>query len=151
MIGTNHLATGAVIALAVHNPLLALPLAFASHFVLDSVPHFGFKTDGFATVFKHKISYFALSLEVVMFVLLAYLIRNAGVWVFVGALVAGSPDSVWLARYFVWERQGKNPPSYTNGPLTRFHGKIQWCERPWGLVVDIIWLCTMTFAITKLI
>ncbi len=41
MTGFNHAVTGALIAGAVGNPFLAIPLAFASHFVLDAIPHFG--------------------------------------------------------------------------------------------------------------
>ena len=36
---TPHVVVGAAIALKVKNPLLAIPLAFASHFVLERVPH----------------------------------------------------------------------------------------------------------------
>lgn len=35
----SHASTGAMIGLYVHNPYLACMLAFASHFVLDAVPH----------------------------------------------------------------------------------------------------------------
>src|SRR5690348_3620935 len=41
MTGYNHAMTGVAIALAVRQPLLAAPLAFASHFLLDITPHFG--------------------------------------------------------------------------------------------------------------
>lgn len=34
-----HVAVGAAIATKVGNPALAIPLAFASHFVLDQIPH----------------------------------------------------------------------------------------------------------------
>lgn len=36
---TPHVIVGAAIATKVVNPALALPLAFASHFVLEKVPH----------------------------------------------------------------------------------------------------------------
>jgi len=36
---TPHVIVGAAIATKVVNPALALPLAFASHFVLETVPH----------------------------------------------------------------------------------------------------------------
>lgn len=39
MLETPHAIVGAVIAAKVGNPYLAIPLAFASHFVLDRVPH----------------------------------------------------------------------------------------------------------------
>jgi hypothetical protein len=41
MLVTNHVLSGAVIGAAVRRPLPALALGVASHFVLDSVPHWG--------------------------------------------------------------------------------------------------------------
>lgn len=39
MLETPHVFVGAAIAIAVPNPLIAVPLAFASHFILEMVPH----------------------------------------------------------------------------------------------------------------
>jgi len=39
MLETPHVAVGAAIALKIPNPLISIPLAFASHFILDRVPH----------------------------------------------------------------------------------------------------------------
>jgi hypothetical protein len=39
MLETPHVAIGAVIASKIPNPFIAIPLAFASHFVLEKVPH----------------------------------------------------------------------------------------------------------------
>ena len=39
MLETPHVALGIAIAVAVPNPLISIPLAFASHFVLDMTPH----------------------------------------------------------------------------------------------------------------
>lgn len=39
MLETPHVVVGAAIAVKVGNPFLAIPLAFASHFVLERVPH----------------------------------------------------------------------------------------------------------------
>jgi len=41
MLVTNHVLSGAVIGAATRKPWLAFPLGFASHFVLDAVPHWG--------------------------------------------------------------------------------------------------------------
>ena len=41
MTGFNHGMTGAVIALTVKKPELAIPLSFLSHFAQDAIPHFG--------------------------------------------------------------------------------------------------------------
>lgn len=39
MLETPHAVVGAAIATAIPNPLIALPLAFLSHFALDMTPH----------------------------------------------------------------------------------------------------------------
>lgn len=39
MLETPHVAVGAAIALKIPNPFISIPLAFASHFVLDRIPH----------------------------------------------------------------------------------------------------------------
>lgn len=39
MLETPHVAVGAAIASKIPNPFIAIPLAFASHFVLERIPH----------------------------------------------------------------------------------------------------------------
>lgn len=39
MLETPHVAVGAAIATKIPNPYIAIPLALASHFILDRVPH----------------------------------------------------------------------------------------------------------------
>lgn len=39
MLETPHVAVGAAIASKIINPVLSIPLAFASHFILEKVPH----------------------------------------------------------------------------------------------------------------
>jgi len=39
MLSTPHLLVGAAIVHSIPNPAISLPAAFASHFVLDAVPH----------------------------------------------------------------------------------------------------------------
>ena len=56
MTATNHVATGVLIAVVVPDPWVALPLAFASHFVCDALPHFDMqlpiKSRKFANFFR---------------------------------------------------------------------------------------------------
>lgn len=39
MLETPHVAVGAAIATKIPNPMLSIPLAFLSHFVLEGIPH----------------------------------------------------------------------------------------------------------------
>ena len=132
---SNHMLAGTLIAVVIKQPLLALPLAFASHFVLDSLPHFGYEQRGFGELFRHKITYVVQALSIVGLVLLA----ATGVYGWNLALLAGiiavSPDLEWGYRYFFFERKGLTPPKT---PLTDFHQKIQWCERSWGIFSEAI-------------
>lgn len=58
MLSTPHLLVGAAIVKTIPNPVISLPLAFLSHFALDSIPHwdgsprtpFGLKTTGWIIV-----------------------------------------------------------------------------------------------------
>ena len=45
MTATAHALVSAAIAASVPNPALSLPLAFASHFVMDVIPHWDFGTN----------------------------------------------------------------------------------------------------------
>jgi hypothetical protein len=45
MTATAHALVSGAIAASVHNPTLALPLALASHYVMDAVPHWDFGTN----------------------------------------------------------------------------------------------------------
>ncbi len=58
MLSTPHLLVGAAIVTTIPNPVISLPLAFLSHFALDSIPHwdgsprppFGLKTTSWIIV-----------------------------------------------------------------------------------------------------
>jgi len=55
---TNHILAGAIIGAVIKEPALALPIAFASHFVMDALPHFGYEGNkGYGEALKHKLSY----------------------------------------------------------------------------------------------
>ena len=55
---TNHLLAGSLIGLTVAQPALAIALAFASHFVMDALPHFGYAGQkGYSEVLKHRLTY----------------------------------------------------------------------------------------------
>lgn len=139
MTATNHAITGAVIALVIKEPLLALPLAFLSHFVCDAIPHFGVGSfaarDKRPHVFRNILKADAFLL--VLFFLLLWLL-NAPFIAYIGALLAGSPDLIWAYRYIFKEDFGKKPPPPMN-LFNRFHVHIQWNETlRLGFAVELI-------------
>lgn len=131
MIGLNHALTGAAIGLAVQRPLLVIPLAFASHFLLDMLPHFG----GHVYQWGHKtftkiiaVDGIATATAIILIILIAPALAAS---VLLGVFFAMLPDAL-LVHYYT---TGKKPHWFHN-----FHLKIQWYERPPGLLIEAVYL-----------
>ncbi|CAN5337936.1 hypothetical protein BH09PAT4_BH09PAT4_07430 [soil metagenome] len=136
MIATNHAVTGAIIGLAVHNPLIALPVALLSHLVCDALPHFGLSKDWIAT---RVFSAYLVVDAALCGVLVALLFWSGSPnWLLasVCAFAAASPDFISI-RKFRAARKGKN---FVPNVLERFLKNIQWFERPIGAAVEAAWL-----------
>lgn len=146
----NHSATGAVIAVVTGNPVAVLPLAFVSHFVLDALPHHGHPGNGgYPEALKHrKLTFFSLGYELIGFSILLFLLIGQPWFVWVAALLALTPDLKWPYRYWFYERKGNEPPEADI--LTKFHQWIQWCERPWGIIVEIGYSIIVLFTLWRL-
>lgn len=131
MTGTNHALAGGLIAKYLPLPI-ALPLAFASHFILDSLPHYGIphkKRDAskFWRMFFVVDFLIALSLAIIQ-------IRYGHYAIFLGGLVALLPDFVWVTRVV---RSKSFNLSRNNHWFTKWHAGIQRYEREWGLWVEV--------------
>lgn len=148
MTAVNHALTGAVIAVAVHRPLLAIPLAFVSHFALDALPHFGIPIEGKNAAdamtrnrspFYRSILRLDLFLTIALLIILGIILHGQALvyLVLTCSIVAVSPDFVWLYLYLKQMKAGKLLPY---GWFSRFHKWIQWSEKPWGLGVEAVWL-----------
>jgi len=133
MTASNHVVTGALIGAIVPVPVVAIPLALASHLVLDASPHFGSKN---MTLTDTKfMAILGTDIFVSLMILSAVYIARPTNWILmlVCAVVSASPDLVWLP-YWIKELRGKN---FKRSRLAHFLGWIQWGERPWGWLVEI--------------
>jgi len=148
MTTSNHIFTGAAIALAVNQPVVALPLALLSHFVLDALPHYGIDGAGYIEAAKYKLTYVMESFNIVGIPLLIYLLWGQPWWVWLAAGLAILPDIVWIYAYFTYERYGKE---MVQGPITRMHSKIQWGERHWGILIEVPFLVCMVLLVASLV
>ena len=154
MTATNHAMTGAVIALAVRQPALAIPLAFASHFVLDSLPHFGIYEDDVLKRNRHWLFRTVTSIDIPLMLVLLFVAPHLAAkklaWgvVLAGMLAAIAPDSVWVYRFF---NEIKTQQWRPGSRYSRFHQAIQWFEQPIGLIVEVIWLGLMSLVFARLI
>ncbi len=141
MTALNHALTGAAIGMAVQQPLLVIPLAFVSHFVLDIVPHFEQKNYTFgtkSTIITHVVDGL-LTLSALVF--LGFFAPHLMFPAVLGAIFAMLPDAFWL-HYYTHGR-----PQYW---FYRFHQKIQWFERPQGMLVEVSYLVFIGFVITAI-
>ncbi len=145
MTATNHVITGALIAIAVPGPL-ALPLAAGSHFVLDALPHFGLKEHTNKTFIR--VLLFDMALASV--ILLALLVIRPANWLLLIAagIFSSSPDLMWFKPFI---KELKNEPVPKPGLVRRFHSSIQWGESPKGAIVEIIWFAMGSWLLLSLL
>jgi len=140
MTATNHVLTGALIATAVHNPWLALPAAFLSHFVVDAIPHFG-RTDIKLNSFYFRSRLLADMIVAALCLLIILLLQPAHVWIILlCGVLAASPDLMWLSRFIA---ANQHRPAAKLGLIRQFHHKIQWFEHPIGASVEVAWFLAM--------
>ena len=131
MTGLNHTLVGSAIALALKNPLLIVPAALLSHFICDAVPHFGDhpKLVPYNPAFQKYLKVEAvLCVAAVLFVVLL----SPENWFILGLGIAFAtlPD-------FLWPFIGKLP-AWTE-PFYRFHTNIQWGERSYGWIYELVY------------
>lgn len=140
----NHAATGALIGVAVSNPLAAVPLAFASHFICDAIPHHG--NSGDETAIRSRRFLLLLVADALLCLLLVVVLAAAqpANWLLaaVCAFIATLPDFAWLPGYM---RVRNKKPYKIAGQhaVVKLASKIQWFERPIGAVVEIAWFIGM--------
>lgn len=133
----SHAALGAVIAMTLKEPALVLPLALASHYVLDALPHFGYPGGGgYSEVFKHRLTYLYGLFDFIASAIFLKLIWGTGWLVYISAFVAVTPDIANVYRYLFLERKRLSEPG-EGMTLSRFHRWLQWGHYPWGILVEI--------------
>jgi hypothetical protein len=137
MTGLNHGMTGAVIALIVKQPALAIPLAFLSHFATDMLPHFGLNEK---ELFKRKFNIILIAdflIAVILMIILALLFPGK-IWIIWTCMIAAaSPDLMWAYHRLYIEHFNKGKLNL--GLIGRFHKKIQWSQTIPGAYVEVLW------------
>lgn len=127
MISLNHVLAGTAIGLAVKQPALAIPLAFLSHFVLDTIPHFSYEWPGWSF---RRIWAIDAVLSAITIVLLCAAAPDLALAIIAGGVFAELPDVLWLYENLVIKAKSQHW-------FFRFHRKIQWSESQRGLLLEI--------------
>ncbi len=131
MTGLNHALTGAVIGIALQQPLLIIPVAILSHFILDVIPHFDHEVYRYGGKYYSQIVTADGLVTIIAVATLMLAFPTLALAIALGVICAVAPDIPW--QYY-----------YTHGRpqnwYFRFHTKIQWFERPPGLLVEASYL-----------
>lgn len=137
---------GAVVATALQQPLIVFPVALLSHFALDALPHFGIYEHDPHARNRHPLFHYVVAIDVALLLSLLVLLPSVlrgevSRWVLLGGMVlAWIPDAVWIGEFL----QMRKVKDYARrNVFVRFHQYIQWFEKPWGLVTEVVWFGAM--------
>lgn len=153
MLELPHAVVGAAIAAKVGNPALALPLAFASHFVLDMVPHWNPHLNTELRE-KGKLSFktnLIISGDVLLSLVGGILIastalpdREGFTIIMLGALMGVLPDALEAPYFFLrWKYPFVEQ-------LLKFQKMIQSdANKFWGLLTQVVTLVAVFWWVFK--
>ncbi|MBI2327346.1 hypothetical protein HYU92_03400 [Candidatus Curtissbacteria bacterium] len=134
MTATAHALIGASLAVKITNPYLGIPLAIASHYLADLIPHWDAGTN------HRKKSLTRIKIEATLDVLLGFalvflIFRNLADPVYLFAMVISAQLPDWLEAP-AWIFGFKVPPfSWLDTLGHKLQSRLQ---LPWGLVTQIV-------------
>lgn len=134
MTASNHVVAGAVIAAAIPQAAVAIPLAFISHFVMDALPHYG-DNDNHSWLNRHFKYVLGIDLLITIVILATLAVAQPIGWVLlvICGLVAVSPDILWVP-YFLADLKHEQREHSRLAKLLKW---IQWGEHPWGIYIEL--------------
>jgi hypothetical protein len=144
MTSTAHALIGTVIAAKIGNPALAIPIALASHFIADAVPHWDTayhrkqksKTRLIGTSFIDLILGFILAWALIVFLFPATNLTYA----FIIIIAAQLPD--WLTLPYLFLDLDFPPFSYAYYIQKRFDTHL---GLPWGVINQVVAVLAVIF------
>lgn len=136
----NHAVFGALIAVTVHEPVVAIPLSLGSHFVMDAIPHYGNdpKAPRGSRLYYLRIIIDTMASFSILLLFLSFHPPHMKL-IIVCASVAILPDLLWPLALHVKR----------SGPLWaffKFHKLIQRESRS-GILVEKGWLIITTLLV----
>lgn len=148
-----HILLGILIALIFNNPLLIIPLAFLSHFLLDMMPHWDgefdkkdFEKTGVAKIKKSDIYIRSIDFISSICLLTYFFISSNNYNILYGAFFSLLPDFLKIG-YYTKIKKNKYFKKYLN-----FHSKIQKdTQKIIGLIIQLIFFIILMILIIKLI
>lgn len=143
----NHALTGALIGLSVSQPAIAMPAAVISHFICDSIPHYGedltvMPAEQWLKTRKFRLILYADAFLCFGLVVLLMVKQPAHWWLPAAcAFLAAGPDLLSFNRFARITADKTWRPS----AFSKFATGIQWFERPIGVAVEVAWFAGACF------
>lgn len=141
MTATNHVLAGALIGSLLPWPV-AIPVAIASHFVMDKIPHFGIDEGKRNKSLAYKAFFYG---DAVVALTLGGIAMGLHKWTMLACGFAAYLPDVTFVYYYFRHGQDFNIHHHVkpSNHLTRLHLALQ-DERPWGLFVELALIAIMT-------
>lgn len=140
MTATNHVLAGALIGSILPWPV-AIPVAIASHFVMDKIPHFGIDEGQRNKSIGYKLFFYGDAAVALGLGFLAIWLHK---WAMLGSGFAAYLPDVTFVYYYFRYKQDFNIHHHVkpSNHITRLHLALQY-ERPWGLIVELALIAVM--------
>lgn len=138
MLLTVHVIAGAAVGLGLPNPLLSAPIAFATHLVLDAIPHWNYPVPKQRTLRSFWVS-FGPDMVATLLVSLGLLLWFRTSWMFVvwGIGWSALPDFLTLYRK-------KKTWKLWFSSYYKLHNRLQWeVARGPGLAVQAFFVAIL--------
>jgi hypothetical protein len=116
MTGFNHGMVGAIIALSIKQPALAIPIAFISHYPLDTLPHLGFSQEQVLKPKFNRLVKIDFVISIILVIGLALLFPSHILIIWACMVASAISDFVW---YFHRKTVRHWPNSLD--PFTKLH------------------------------
>jgi hypothetical protein len=146
MTATGHALVGTVIAAKVGNPALAIPIAIASHFLCDALPHWD---TGYHRAQNSKKRFIVTSaIDVVLGFVLSYLLivlffpTTSLLYAFLIIIMAQLPD--WLTAPYLFLDWNFAPFTWVYKCQKKFDSSI---GLPWGFVNQVVVVAALIFLV----
>lgn len=131
MTATAHALVGGAIAASIQNPAVGISLAFASHPILDIIPHWDF---GIGWRGKNKFTLFLeSSLDLILGIVLAFLLfgTNLNPYYFLTCILASEIWDILMMPYLLWGWKGPFKIFYNIQHKIQSNIKL-----PWGILTQ---------------
>lgn len=137
MTATGHALIGTIIAAKIGNPLVALPIAFASHVIADLVPHWDAGTHGRSKTKKQLQNEAAADVAVgfIASYLLIYFIFPTTDILYALILILTAQGIDWLTAPYYMFGYKTQPFSFFYELSKRTNSKL---DKPWGIITQIV-------------